>query len=60
GQHVTNQSVFINTALILWAWTPGQHNPAAKIDMLAFSDTANIHAIPFEICFTRELCAPGK
>ncbi|KAG2096708.1 cytochrome P450, partial [Suillus discolor] len=66
-QHVVNQSVFINTALILWAFRLLE-NPAAKIDTLAFSDIANIHATPFEICFTkridknviRELCAPGK
>ncbi|KAG2085777.1 cytochrome P450 [Suillus discolor] len=67
GQHVANRSVFINTALILWTFSLSE-NPAAKIDTLAFSDTANIHAAPFEICFAeridenvvRELCAPGK
>ncbi|KAG1840953.1 cytochrome P450 [Suillus tomentosus] len=67
GQHVANRSVFVNTALILWAFRLSE-NPGAKIDTLAFSDTANIHAAPFEICFARrmdknvirELCAPGK
>ncbi|KAG1894747.1 cytochrome P450 [Suillus fuscotomentosus] len=67
GQHVANRSVFINTALILWAFRLSE-NPAAKINTLAFSDTANIHAAPFEICLekridenvVRELCAPGK
>ncbi|KAG1809041.1 cytochrome P450 [Suillus variegatus] len=67
GQHLANRSVFINTALIMWAFRLSE-NPAAKIDTLAFSDTANIHAAPFEICFSkridenviRELCAPGK
>ncbi|KAG2099603.1 cytochrome P450 [Suillus discolor] len=67
GQHVANRSVFITTALILWAFRLSE-NPGAKIDTLAFSDTANIHAAPFEICFAkridenviRELCAPGK
>ncbi|KAG2099566.1 cytochrome P450 [Suillus discolor] len=67
GQHVANRSVFINTAFILWAFRLSE-NPATKIDTLAFSDTANIHAAPFEICFAkridenvvRELCAPGK
>ncbi|KAG2099558.1 cytochrome P450 [Suillus discolor] len=67
GQHVANRSVFINTALILWAFRLSE-NPAAKIDTLAFSDTVNVHAVPFEICFAkridenviRELCAPGK
>ncbi|KAG1829919.1 cytochrome P450 [Suillus variegatus] len=67
GQHLASRSIFINTALILWAFHLSE-NPAAKIDTFAFSDTANIHAAPFEICFEkridenvlRELCAPGK
>ncbi|KAG1798560.1 cytochrome P450 [Suillus plorans] len=67
GQHVANRSVFITTALILWAFRLSE-NPAAKIDTLAFSDTPTIHAAPFELCFAkridenvvRELCAPGK
>ncbi|KAG1854466.1 cytochrome P450 [Suillus subalutaceus] len=67
GQHVANRSIFINTALILWAFRLSE-NPAAKIDTLAFSDAATIHAAPFEICFEkridenliRELCAPGE
>jgi cytochrome P450 len=67
GQHVANRSIFINTALILWAFRLSE-NPAAKIDTLAFSDTANVHAAPFEICLEkridenliRELCAPEQ
>ncbi|KAG1724531.1 cytochrome P450 [Suillus lakei] len=67
GQHVANRSVFINTALILWAFRLSE-NPAAKIDTFAFSDTPNIHAAPFEICFEkrmdesviRELCVHGE
>ncbi|KAG1840951.1 cytochrome P450 [Suillus tomentosus] len=67
GQHVANRSVFITTALTLWAFRLSE-NPGAKIDNLAFSDTAIIHAAPFEICFEkrmdenviRELCASGK
>ncbi|KAG1792730.1 cytochrome P450 [Suillus plorans] len=67
GQHLANRSVFVNTALILWAFRLSE-NPAAKIDTLAFSDTFIIHAAPFEICFEkridesviRELCAPDK
>ncbi|KAG1849245.1 cytochrome P450 [Suillus subluteus] len=66
GQHVANRSIFINTALILWAFRLSE-NPAAKIDTLAFSDAATIHAAPFEICLEnridedliRELCALG-
>ncbi|KAG2131618.1 cytochrome P450 [Suillus bovinus] len=65
GQHVATRSIFINTALILWAFRLSE-NPAAKIDTFAFSDTATIHAAPFEVCLEkrvdenliRELCAP--
>ncbi|KAG2029545.1 cytochrome P450 [Suillus americanus] len=67
SQHVANRSIFVNTALILWAFRLSE-NPAAKIDTFDFSDTANIYAAPFEICFEkridenliRELCAPGE
>ncbi|KAG1807981.1 cytochrome P450 [Suillus subaureus] len=67
GQHVANRSIFINTALILWAFHLSE-NPAAKIDTLAFSDTPSIHAAPFQICLEtridenliRELCASGE
>ncbi|KAG1908862.1 cytochrome P450 [Suillus fuscotomentosus] len=67
GQHLANRSIFINTALILWAFRLSE-NPAAKIDTLAFTDTLHIQAAPFEICFEkridenviRELCVPGK
>ncbi|KAG1849381.1 cytochrome P450 [Suillus tomentosus] len=67
GQHVANRSIFINTAVILWAFRLSE-NPAAKIDTLAISNTATVHAAPFEICLEkridenviRELCAPGK
>ncbi|KAG0696776.1 cytochrome P450 [Suillus ampliporus] len=67
GQYVAQRSVFINTAVILWAFRLSE-NPAAKIDPFAFSDTTNIQAAPFEICLEkridesviRELCAPGE
>ncbi|KAG2126118.1 cytochrome P450 [Suillus cothurnatus] len=67
GQHVANRSIFINTALILWAFRLSE-NPAAKIDTLAFSDTTIMHAAPFEIFLEkridenliRELCAPEQ
>ncbi|KAG1844439.1 cytochrome P450 [Suillus tomentosus] len=54
GQHVANRSVFITTALILWAFRLSE-NPAAKIDTLAFSDSANICAAPFEICLEKRI-----
>jgi len=67
GQHVANRSIFINTALILWAFRLSE-NPAAKIDTLTFSDTVAIHPAPFEVCLEkridenliRELCAPEE
>lgn len=67
GQHVANRSIFINTALILWAFRLSE-NPAAKIDTHAFSDTATVHAAPFEVCLEkrvdenliRELCGPDE
>ncbi|KAG2052182.1 cytochrome P450 [Suillus hirtellus] len=66
-QHVANWLVFVNMALILWAFHLLE-NPAVRIDTLAFSDTANICAALFEICFVkrinknmiRKLCALGK
>lgn len=67
GLHVANRSIFINTALILWAFRLSE-NPAAKIDTLGFTDTMNIHAFPFELRFEkrvdesvmRELLATGE
>ncbi|KAJ8588373.1 cytochrome P450 [Rhizopogon salebrosus TDB-379] len=67
GQHIANQSIFISTALILWAFRLSE-NPVAKIDTFGFTDTVNMHAFPFEICFEdrvdekaiRELFAPGE
>ncbi|KDQ65052.1 hypothetical protein JAAARDRAFT_146391, partial [Jaapia argillacea MUCL 33604] len=50
GQHVANRSLFINTALLLWAFTISQ-NPAKPIDTLAFTNTANVHPLPFEAKF---------
>jgi len=54
GLHVANRSVFINTALILWAFRLSE-NPSSKIDTLAFTDSANMHAFPFEICFEKRV-----
>ncbi|KAH7919526.1 cytochrome P450 [Leucogyrophana mollusca] len=56
GQHVANRSIYINTALILWAFRLLE-NPAAPIDasLHAFSDTANMHAKPFEVRFEERL-----
>ncbi|EGN94605.1 hypothetical protein SERLA73DRAFT_62286 [Serpula lacrymans var. lacrymans S7.3] len=54
GQPVANRSVFINTALILWAFRISQ-NPSYPIDTHAFSDTANTHAAPFQVIFEKRM-----
>jgi hypothetical protein len=38
--------VFINTALLLWAFKIAE-DPAHPIDPMAFTDTANVHPLPF-------------
>ncbi|KZT11592.1 cytochrome P450 [Laetiporus sulphureus 93-53] len=48
GQHVANNSLFINTALILWAFSITQ-NPSKPIDTFAFTDSANSHPLPFSV-----------
>jgi len=50
GQHVADRSVFINTALHLWAFRLSEL-PSAPIDILAFTDTMNAHPLPFEVKF---------
>ncbi|THV06992.1 cytochrome P450 [Dendrothele bispora CBS 962.96] len=50
GHHVANRSVFINTALLLWAFRILE-NPKSPIDITAFTSTANIHPLPFEANF---------
>ncbi|TFK68367.1 cytochrome P450 [Pluteus cervinus] len=50
GLHVANRSLFITTALILWAFkiTP---DPSKPIDTMAFTPTANVHPLPFSVRF---------
>ncbi|KAF7796940.1 hypothetical protein EIP86_008126 [Pleurotus ostreatoroseus] len=50
GQHVANNSLFINTALILWAFNI-RENPEAPIDTMNFTDTANVRPLPFKAIF---------
>lgn len=50
GQHVANNSLFINTALILWAFSVGE-DPAQPIDTMAFTDTANVRVHPFKAVY---------
>ncbi|KIK68536.1 hypothetical protein GYMLUDRAFT_35978 [Collybiopsis luxurians FD-317 M1] len=51
GQHMATASAFINTALILWAFTltPDEKNP---IDTYAFTESANAAPMPFNLKFT--------
>ncbi|KAH7922011.1 cytochrome P450 [Leucogyrophana mollusca] len=51
GQHVANRSIYINLALLLWSFRLAE-NPAAPIDMSAFSRGVIARAAPFEVVFT--------
>ena len=64
GQHVANRSIFMNAALIFWAFRVSE-DPKAPIDSFNFSDTVNQIAEPFRVIFEprsseaqiRHLCA---
>lgn len=51
------RSVFINTALLLWAFKISQV-PSAPIDTLAFKDAMNAHPLPFQVHFQTRLHKP--
>jgi len=44
------RSVFVNTALIQWAFRV-KTDPSAPIDDLAFTESANTHPLPFKVNF---------
>ena len=46
----SNSSVFLNTALILWAFNV-KPDRSAPIDDLAFTESANTHPLPFKVIF---------
>lgn len=48
---VIYSSLFITTALLLWAYNISE-DPSARIDTMAFSDTANVRPFPFKAVFT--------
>ncbi|OBZ68871.1 O-methylsterigmatocystin oxidoreductase [Grifola frondosa] len=50
GRHVADRSIFINTALVLWAFNilPDLHKP---IDRMAFKDGPLAHPEPFTVQF---------
>ncbi|KAJ6631172.1 cytochrome P450 [Mycena sp. CBHHK59/15] len=50
GSGVANKSLFINTALLLWAFRISQ-DPKKPIDTMAFTNTANTHPLPFSARF---------
>jgi hypothetical protein len=45
-----NSSVFLNTALIQWAFNV-KPDLSAPIDDLAFTESANTHPLPFKVIF---------
>ncbi|KAF9560649.1 cytochrome P450 [Agrocybe pediades] len=50
GQHMATASVFINTALIQWAFKV-KPDPTSPIDEWAFTESANTHPLPFKVIF---------
>ncbi|TFK23725.1 cytochrome P450 [Coprinopsis marcescibilis] len=48
GQHIAAASVFINTALVHWAFNI-KADPKSPIDELAFTESANTHPLPFKV-----------
>ncbi|KAF7323775.1 Cytochrome P450 [Mycena kentingensis (nom. inval.)] len=51
GSTVANKSLFINTALLLWAFRITQ-DASRPIDSMAFTNHANTHPLPFAVRFT--------
>ncbi|KAJ7275075.1 cytochrome P450 [Mycena rebaudengoi] len=50
GSHVASKSLFINTALLMWAFRISQ-DAEKRIDTLGFTNTANVHPLPFAARF---------
>jgi len=50
GQYMATASVFVNTALIQWAFYI-KSDRSAPIDDLAFTESANTHPLPFKVVF---------
>lgn len=51
GLHIANRSLFINTALVLWAFKVSQ-DPKSPIDTMAFTQGI-VHPLPFKVRFER-------
>lgn len=50
GLQLANRSLYITTALLLWSFNI-REDPSRPIDNLAFTDTANVHPLPFKVIF---------
>ncbi|KDQ25838.1 hypothetical protein PLEOSDRAFT_1113596 [Pleurotus ostreatus PC15] len=50
GQYIAHSSVFLNAALMHWAFKISA-NPSSPIDSLAFTESANTHPLPFKVAF---------
>ncbi|KAK7689094.1 hypothetical protein QCA50_007785 [Cerrena zonata] len=48
GQYVAERSLFINTALMFWAFNI-REDPAAPIDTMSFTDGSVVHPQPFRV-----------
>ncbi|EKM55937.1 uncharacterized protein PHACADRAFT_256887 [Phanerochaete carnosa HHB-10118-sp] len=51
GQNVANKSLFINTALLLWAFDI-REDSAAPIDTMGFTDSSTVRVLPFQVKFS--------
>ncbi|PBK86254.1 cytochrome P450 [Armillaria gallica] len=47
GMHVANRSLFINTALLMWAFNVFQDG----IDTMGLTESPTLHPLPFEVVF---------
>ncbi|KAK0470449.1 cytochrome P450 [Desarmillaria tabescens] len=47
GMHVANRSLFINTALLMWAFNISQDD----VDTMRLSDSPNMRPLPFKVTF---------
>ncbi|TFK33151.1 cytochrome P450 [Crucibulum laeve] len=56
GQHIASASVFVNAALIQWAFKV-KPDPTSPIDELAFTESANTHPQPFKVIFEPRIAA---
>ncbi|KAK0199456.1 cytochrome P450 [Desarmillaria ectypa] len=51
GMHVANRSLFINTALLMWAFNISQDS----VDTMGLTDSPNMRPLPFKVTFEPRL-----